>query len=86
LSLGRPSAVTPGSPTCGPFAEDAVITSSAGLVHRGTRVGLGPDYGENTAQETVANSNYNALETTLRYIGKRSSFLLAYTYGKSIDQ
>jgi hypothetical protein len=86
LSLSQPSDVAPGSPTCGPFAEDALITSSTGQVYQGTRVGLGPDYGENTAQETIANSNYNALETNLRYVGKRSSFLLGYTYSKSIDQ
>jgi carboxypeptidase family protein len=86
LSLSQPSEAAPGSPTCGPFAEDAVITSSTGQVYQGTRVGLGPDYGENTAQEAIANSNYNALETNLRYVGKRSNFLLGYTYSKSIDQ
>ncbi len=86
LSLSQPSEVAPGSPTCGPFGEDAVITSSTGQVYHGTRVGLGPNYGENTAQETIANSNYNALETNLRYVGKRSDFLLGYTYSKSIDQ
>jgi Carboxypeptidase regulatory-like domain len=86
LSLSQPSEVAPGSPTCGPFAEDAVITSSTGQVYRGTRVALEPNYGEVTAQETIANSNYNALETDLRYTGKRSTFLLGYTYSKSIDQ
>jgi hypothetical protein len=86
LSLSQPSEVAPGSPTCGPFAEDAPITSRTGQVYEGTRVGLGPDYGENTAQRTIANSNYNALETNLRYTSKRSSFLLGYTYSKSIDQ
>jgi Carboxypeptidase regulatory-like domain/TonB dependent receptor len=86
LSLSQPSEVAPGSPTCGPFAEDALITSRTGQVYQGTRVGLGPDYGENTAQRTIANSNYNALETNLRYTSKRSSFLLGYTYSKSIDQ
>jgi Carboxypeptidase regulatory-like domain/TonB dependent receptor len=86
LSLSQPSEVAPGSPTCGPFAEDSVITSRTGQIYHGTRVGLGSDYGENTAQETIANSNYNALETNLRYTGKRSSFLLGYTYSKSIDQ
>jgi hypothetical protein len=34
----------------------------------------------------VANSNYNALETTLRYEHRGSRFLLTYTYAKSIDQ
>jgi len=86
LSLSQPSEVAPGSPTCGPFGEDAVITSRTGQVYHGTRVGLGPNYGENTAQQTIGNSNYNALEMNLRYIGKRSEFLLGYTYSKSIDQ
>jgi hypothetical protein len=95
LSLSQPSEVAPGSPTCGPFGEDAQITSSSGVVHYGTRVGgLNPPgnaahaelYGENTAQQTVGNSSYNALETNLRYVGKRSNFMLGYTYSKSIDQ
>jgi hypothetical protein len=86
LSLSQPSAVAPGSPTCGPFGEDAVITSKTGEVYHGTRVGLGPNYGENTAQQTIGNSNYNALQTSLRHIGKRSDLLLGYTYSKSIDQ
>jgi hypothetical protein len=86
LSLSQPSEVAPGSPTCGPFGEDAVITGRTGQVYHGTRVGLGPNYGENTAQQTIGNSNYNALETSLRHIGKRSDFLLGYTYSKSIDQ
>src|SRR6202451_2734083 len=86
LSLSQPSEVAPGSPTCGPFGEDAVITSTNGTVYHGTRVGLGPNYGEDTAQRTIANSNFNALETNLRYVGKRSDFLLGYTYSKSIDQ
>jgi hypothetical protein len=86
LALSQPSEVAPGSPTCGPFGEDAVITSRAGQTYQGTRVGLGPDYGENTAQKTIENSNYNAVETNLRYVGKRSDFLVGYTYSKSIDQ
>ena len=69
LSLNQPSEVAPGSPTCGPFAEDASITSRSGQVYHGTRVGLGPDYGENTAQRTIANSSYNALEGDLRFTG-----------------
>jgi hypothetical protein len=86
LSLSQSSEVAAGSPTCGPFAEDALITSSTGQVYQGTRVGLGPDYTENTAQKTIANSNYNALESNLRYNGKSFSFLLGHTYSKSIDQ
>jgi hypothetical protein len=86
LSLSQPREVAPGSPTCGPFGEDAVITSASGRVYRGTRDGIGSNYQEDTWQKTIANSNYNALETNLRYVGKRSNFLLGYTYSKSIDQ
>jgi hypothetical protein len=71
---------------CGPFGEDSTYTNSAGQTVQGTRVGQGPNYGENTADKSVANSNYNALETTVRYQHHGSQFLLSYTYAKSIDQ
>ncbi|MGB8731784.1 MAG: TonB-dependent receptor, partial [Candidatus Sulfotelmatobacter sp.] len=86
LSVSQSSEVAPGSPTCGPFGEDAVITSASGHVYHGTRDGIGSNYQENTWQKTIENSSYNALETNLRYVGHRSNFLLGYTYGKSIDQ
>lgn len=95
LSLSQPSEVAPGTPTCGPFGEDSTYISRTGQVYYGTRMGLGSSYGEatgqeiygeNTAQETVGNSSYNALETTLRYVGKRSNALVGYTYSKCIDQ
>ena len=71
---------------CGPFGEDSSYTNSAGQTVQGTRLGQGPDYGENTADKSIANSNYNALETTLRYQRHGSQVLLSYTYAKSIDQ
>ena len=71
---------------CGPFGEDSTYTNSAGQTIQGTRVGQGPNYGENTADKSIANSNYNALETTLRYQRRGSQLLLSYTYAKSIDQ
>jgi hypothetical protein len=38
------------------------------------------------AQKTIGNSNYNALDATLRLAaGKRSTILVGYTYSKSID-
>jgi hypothetical protein len=93
LSLSQLSEVAPGSSTCGPFGEDGAYTSASGQIFRGTRdIGLGSNpvlygnYGATTAQRTIANSNYNALQTNLRYVGKRTTFLLAYTYAKSIDQ
>lgn len=85
VNLGRPTLCL-SIPACGPFGEDTAYTNSAGQTVRGTRVGQGPGYGENTADRSVANSNYNALESTLRYQHNDSQFLLSYTYAKSIDQ
>jgi outer membrane receptor protein involved in Fe transport len=73
-------------PGCGPFGEDSTYTNASGKTVQGTRVGQGSAYGENTADKSIANSNYNALETTLKYQRAGSSFLLSYTYAKSIDQ
>ena len=87
LSLSQPSEVAPGSSTCGPFGEDAAYTSASGKVYQGTRVGLGPNYGSTTAQKTIGNSDYNALEANLRFAaGKRATLLVGYTYSKSIDE
>ncbi|HXW54755.1 MAG TPA: carboxypeptidase regulatory-like domain-containing protein [Candidatus Cybelea sp.] len=86
LSLSQTTEVAPGTETCGPFGEDGTYVTPSGEVIEGTRVGLGSNYGENTAQRTIANSSYNGLETNLRYVGKRSNFLFGYTYSKSIDQ
>jgi Carboxypeptidase regulatory-like domain len=71
---------------CGPFGEDSTYTDRSGQTVQGTRVGQGLEYGENTADKSVANSNHNALETTLRYQHHGSQLLLSYTYAKSIDQ
>jgi len=73
-------------PGCGPFGEDSAYTNASGQTVQGTRVGQGANYGENTADKSIANSNYNALEATLRYQHTNSQLLLSYTYGKSIDQ
>ena len=86
LSLSQPDEVARGSNTCGPFGEDSAYTSASGKVYQGTRVGLGADYGSVTAQKTVGNSNYNALQANVRInLGKRGTALVAYTYSKSID-
>jgi hypothetical protein len=85
--------VNPGNPAlclslpgCGQFGEDSTYTNSNGQTVQGTRVGQGPNYGENTSDSSIANSNYNALETTIRYRHNGSQFLLSYAYAKSIDQ
>jgi hypothetical protein len=77
-------------PGCGPFGEDATYTSASNTVYQGTRNlrgDLGSNFGSVTAQKTIANSNYNSLEATLRFTpGSRSNVLVSYTYSRSIDQ
>ena len=62
-------------PGCGPFGEDSTYVNSAGQSVQGTRVGQGPNYGENTADSSIANSTCNSLETTLRHQHDGSQFL-----------
>ncbi|HVO96426.1 MAG TPA: TonB-dependent receptor [Bryobacteraceae bacterium] len=72
---GNPQACL-AQPGCGPFGEDSYHT----------REGLGADYGSVTAQKSIGNSNYNALEANFRLaLGNRATALFAYTYSKSID-
>ncbi|HTZ57533.1 MAG TPA: TonB-dependent receptor [Acidobacteriaceae bacterium] len=94
VNLGNP-ALCLNLQGCGPFGEDSTYTTSTGQTIYGTRTGQssvgapitnGPNYGENTADKSTGNSNYNAFQTTLRYRRNGSQFLLSYTFAKSIDQ
>src|SRR5208282_904306 len=94
LALSNPTNLAPENPTqtpCGPFGEGSkYITSSSspfeGRVFQGTRGPLGSNFGSNANQASIGNSNYNALQITLRYSGKRLNVLAGYTYSKSEDQ
>ena len=59
---------------------------SMGKTYKGTRGPLGSNFGSDANQATIGNSNYNALQITLRHSGKRLSVLAGYTYSKSEDQ
>jgi hypothetical protein len=85
LSVSQPSQVAPGSPTCGPFAENGVFTTASGQVINGTRTLLGSNYGTVTGQESIGYSRYNALELNFRYTYGPASMLAGYTYSKSVD-
>jgi len=74
------------TPTCGPFGEDTTYVLPSGKSIQGTRVGLGPAYSNDDYDASVGNSNYNAFEATLRHSTKTLTFLIGYTYSKSIDQ
>jgi hypothetical protein len=86
LSLSQASEVGPNSLTCGPFGESNVFTSAAGQTINGTRGPLGPNFGSDTNQASIGNSNYNALEVSLRHTSRRLEFFAAYTFSKSFDQ
>jgi hypothetical protein len=83
----------PGSPQlcmelagCGPFGESGTYTSAIGKTYVGTRTALGSNYGPMTAQTSIGNSDFNALEVNFRYaLGKRLTLLAGYTFAKSID-
>ena len=86
LSLSRPEDVLPGTATCGPFGENNTYYGRDGRVIQGTRGPFGSDFAGFTHQQTIGNSNYNALELSLRHSSRHGDFLIGYTYGKSIDQ
>lgn len=85
LSLSQPQDVAPGSPTCGPLAENLVFTRPDGTVVNGTRGPFDNRIGSDAYFYNFANSNYNSLEVTLKHQSKRLFILGSYTYGKSID-
>ncbi|HEY6331633.1 MAG TPA: TonB-dependent receptor, partial [Blastocatellia bacterium] len=73
------------------------VTYPAGAILQGTRLGLntspinnnvmtGNYYGNDAYDASIGNSNYNALQVTVRSSVKGLTYALAYTYSKSIDQ
>jgi len=86
LFLGNPTNLAPGQTLCGPFGEGTSYTTVMGKTYKGTRGPLGSNFGSDANQATIGNSNYNALQITLRHSSKRLSVLAGYTYSKSEDQ
>ena len=86
LQLSNPANLAPGQTPCGPFSESNVFTTASGQVINGTRGPLGPNFGSDTAETTIGNSNYNSLQVTLRHTSGPLQLLAAYTYSKSLDQ
>jgi len=85
LSLSNPSAVQPGTPTCGPFSEDTQFIRANGTVVNGTRGPLGSAFSNDDYQSSIGNSNYNSFQASLRHSGRPIDFSLSYTFSKSID-
>jgi hypothetical protein len=85
LSLNQ-SAVYPGTATCGPFGESDIYKTASGQIIDGTRGPLGSNFGSDTDQATIGNSNYNALQVSLRHTSDRIQVFAGYTFSKSLDQ
>lgn len=86
LSLSQSGDVSPGTPTCGPFGESSTYTTASGQVIPGTRGPFSSQFAAVSYQKTIANSNYNALELSIRHTSGPLELLAGYTYSKSIDQ
>jgi hypothetical protein len=86
LQLSNPANLAPGQTPCGPFNESNVFVTAAGQTIDGTRGPLGSNFGSDTLETTIGNSNYNSLQVTLRHTSGPLQLLAAYTYSKSLDQ
>ncbi len=86
LFLSNPANLASGQTPCGPFGEDNTYITSTGQVYNGTRGPLGSNFGSDANQATIGNSNYNALQITLRHSSKHLNVLAGYTFSKSEDQ
>jgi hypothetical protein len=60
--------------------------TASGQVIQGTRQGLGSAFSNDDYNASIGNSNYNSLQVTLRHSARGLTFLVGYTYSKSIDQ
>jgi hypothetical protein len=86
LFLSNPANLAPGQTPCGPLGEDSPYTTATGQFYQGTRGPLGSNFGSNANQATIGNSNYNALQVTLKHTSRRLNILAGYTFSKSEDQ
>ncbi|MGB6430717.1 MAG: carboxypeptidase regulatory-like domain-containing protein [Candidatus Acidiferrales bacterium] len=83
--LSNPANLASGQTPCGPFGEDSTYVTNTGQVYNGTRGPLGSNFGSDANQATIGNSDYNALQVTLRHSGRRLNVLAGYTFSKSQD-
>ena len=67
------------------LAEAAAAPGSCGPDNDNQTRPLWPLFGGDSLQSTIANSNYNAMEMNIRHTGVHQSFLVGYTWGKSMD-
>lgn len=96
LSAVGATDLTTASTGCGPYQENDIYQLPGGSKVYSTRNYLGSNYcpdsstkicfsQQNTFTRNSANSNYNSFQATLERKASDLTFLLAYTYGKAID-
>jgi hypothetical protein len=85
LSLSQPQDVAPGTPTCGPFGENFVYTRANGTIVNGTRAPFSNAIGSDGYFAAMGNSNYNALQLTLKRTKGPLTLLASYSFSKSLD-
>jgi len=72
-------------PGCGPGGENSTYTNSLGQTIC-TRQGLSCAFGNDDYEGSIGNSNYNSFQATLQRRTKSLTFMISYTFSKSIDQ
>jgi Carboxypeptidase regulatory-like domain/TonB dependent receptor len=73
-------------PGCEPGEENTTYVNSSGQTTNCTRVGLGCDFGNDSYEGSIGNSNYNSFQASLRHTSRGLNLTVGYTYSKSIDQ
>ena len=85
-SLMSPSAVLPGTPTCGPNSETGLFYPVSGpSTGISIRQPFGALYAGNGSFFDAGNSDYHSLQTSLRKTSGRSQWLVSYTFSKAMD-
>jgi len=85
LSLSQPQDVAAGTPTCGPFGENGVYTRASGTVVNGTRAPFTNAVGSDGYFAAMGNSNYHALQISVKRTKGALTLLASYSFSKSLD-
>jgi hypothetical protein len=94
MSLSTAASVMPGAGTCGPYGETGVFYPvngpATGETVRGPFNSINPVtggaiFGDNGYFLDAGNSDYHALQVSLRKTAGRAQLLLAYTFSKAMD-
>ncbi len=85
LSLSQLQGVAAGTPTCGPFGENGVYTRASGTVVNGTRAPFSNAVGSDGYFAAMGNSNYHALQISVKRTKGALTLLASYRFSKSLD-